>query len=362
MAVCGLLQGYDSIKKFGERRIRYVEKSEGINKLTLVSWANKDNTLSKKEVEIIEGISRQLIVMTEERPLGLLKTVTAQLLEDYPDGLPKKFPLPLARHDGGSWVRKKKTAPEQIVPKQQNHTQTVIDELASRMAEKSRQEILRMATSILSELPQTSVKNNEPERISHKWGPERPTYTMSKLPTRAVFNSVIDNPEIGDERCFMSIRPIASDIPRSRHIVVEPNRQYEVSVYYHNDAAFEYNQKAHNHIGVAGNVRLSLGFPAKLKADESGSITGRIISDGTELEAVWDVIDVVSTDDIALRYVVGSAKIHNKWGKNGSVLSINLFSQKGTYIGTNDLNGVIPGGLKFAGYVTYVIQTTAITE
>ena len=66
---------------------------------------------------------------------------------------------------------------------------------------------------------------------------------------------------------------------------------------------------------------------------------------------------------MTLHYVEGSAKIYNNWKANGRVLSINLFSDKGTFLGLNELNGIILGGKKeFSGNVVYTIQTKAIHE
>ena len=60
---------------------------------------------------------------------------------------------------------------------------------------------------------------------------------------------------------------------------------------------------------------------------------------------------------MTLHYVTGSAKIYNGGNANGSVLSTNLFSEQGTYLGYNELNGAVPGCDEYAGQVVYTIQT-----
>jgi uncharacterized repeat protein (TIGR01451 family) len=56
-----------------------------------------------------------------------------------------------------------------------------------------------------------------------------------------------------------------------------------------------------------------------------------------------------------MRYVSASAKIHSGGSVNGSILSDNLFSTAGTYLGWSSLNGIVPGCADYAGYVTYDI-------
>lgn len=43
-----------------------------------------------------------------------------------------------------------------------------------------------------------------------------------------------------------------------------------------------------------------------------------------------------------------------------SGLSTNLFSNKGTFLGINELNGIIPGCDEYTGSVIYTIQTRSI--
>ena len=70
-------------------------------------------------------------------------------------------------------------------------------------------------------------------------------------------------------------------------------------------------------------------------------MAGRITSTSTDPEVVWDEAYVTAKEAITLHYVTGSAKFHNDWEANGQVLSTNLFSSEGTFLGLNDLNGMI---------------------
>lgn len=194
------------------------------------------------------------------------------------------------------------------------------------------------------------------------WGPERPTYTNENPADHAVFNSITNNAAVGDERDFVRIVEKNTGGTYVSELEIEGGKQYEVYIYYHNDASGTYNSKAHDYIGLAGEVKLSSGFPKELDAGEREAVTGRITSASTNPASVWDEAWVTAKEKLTLHYVEGSAKIYNDWATNGNVLSTNLFSAEGTYLGTNDLNGVIPGCAEYSGHVLYTIQTYAVEE
>ena len=200
-------------------------------------------------------------------------------------------------------------------------------------------------------------------KVAYSWGPARPLYKFDQPADHAVFNSVMDNPLIGDERYFVRIEEKRSGRPYSGNIMLEANKQYEVYIYYHNHADISLNDPAHKSTGVARDVRLSTNFPNCLKAGERGSINASLTSTTTNPPAVWSGAYITAKTNMTLHYVEGSAKIYNNWKANGRVLSINLFSDKGTFLGLNELNGIVLGGKKeFSGYVVYTIQTKAIRE
>lgn len=198
------------------------------------------------------------------------------------------------------------------------------------------------------------------------WGPERPTYTMSNPARSATFNSITDNAAVGDERDFVRIVEKNTGQDYVSDIELEAGKQYEVYIYFHNDASATFNDKAHNYVGVARETRVSTNFPDELAAGEVGEVTGKITSTTTTPEAVWDEAYVKAKQAMTLHYVEGSAKIFNAWPSNGTVLSTRIFSDKGTYIGLasvnekSELNGVIPGCDQYSGSITYTIQTIAV--
>lgn len=194
------------------------------------------------------------------------------------------------------------------------------------------------------------------------WGPERPTYTNEKPADHAVFNSITNNAAVGDERDFVRIEEKSSGRPYSSEIGIEAGKQYEVYIYYHNDASATFNDKAHNYVGIARDVRLASSFPHELKAGERGAVTGKITSTNANPAAVWDEAYVTAKEDMTLHYVTGSAKIYNAHETNGWTLSTSLFSSTGTFLGFKELNGVIFGCDEYSGQVVYTIQTQAVEQ
>lgn len=205
-----------------------------------------------------------------------------------------------------------------------------------------------------------TISKNYVRNIVYGWGPKRDTYTNEEPADHAVFNSITNNAAVGDERDFVRIAEKNGITPYSSDILVEAGKQYEVFIYYHNDASSTYNASEYDYIGVAKDVRLSSFFPHSMVKGEKGAVVGRISSTNTDPEVIWDSALITAQEDITLHYVTGSAKIYNQWDASGSVLSTNLFSNKGTFIGLNELNGVIFGCEAYSGLIVYTIQTKAV--
>ncbi len=197
------------------------------------------------------------------------------------------------------------------------------------------------------------------------WGPERQTYTMEVPATAPTMNSITNNPMIGDERNFVRVREAgAGDFIDTAE--VEPGKTYEVYIFYHNNAADNFNFDT-NRSGIAVNVRMRSSFPKELAEGERGTITGALSSgdqqsnglwtnSNTNPPLVWDEAFITATTDLNLHYIAGSAKIYNNGRTNGQVLSENLFSDIGTFLGVNTLNGMLPGCAQYSGHVIYKIK------
>jgi uncharacterized repeat protein (TIGR01451 family) len=192
-------------------------------------------------------------------------------------------------------------------------------------------------------------RDNEKSNDRGGWGPERETFTMEVPAPHITFNSITDNPAIGDERNFVRIREAGVGTFRSE-IELIPGREYEVVIFYHNNAACNLNPTGE---GIAQNVRMRSRFPETVSPGERAMISGEVSSPSANPVSVWDHAYVTSTSVVALRYIAASAIIHNSGASSGRILSTELFSNTGVLLGFNELNGLLPGCAEFAGRVVY---------
>ena len=196
---------------------------------------------------------------------------------------------------------------------------------------------------------------------TNAWGPERPTYTNKKPADYATFNSITNNVAVGDERNFVRIREAGTSNEFVDELEVVPGHEYEVYIYYHNDAASDTNASG---VGIATNTRMSSAYPTVVNTNERGMVSG-IISwsyvtpsdpNNAKTGTVWDEAYVTSkTNGVVLRYKTGTATIHNGGEANGRVLPTALFTTEGTPIGYNILTGVLPGCAEYSGHVNYIL-------
>lgn len=182
------------------------------------------------------------------------------------------------------------------------------------------------------------------------YGPERQTYTMEQPAPHVTFNSILNNPEVGDERNFLVIKDAANTNPGGWQDTVnaEAGKEYLVRVYVHNDAASNLNLKALN-------TRVKVNVPTT--TGKSADLGGFVTSDNATPQEIWDSAKLTSTTDFNVAYVAGSAKLYNNhYGQTGAQLSDNIVTSTGAQVGYNALNGEIPGCIEYAGYVTFKVK------
>ena len=187
----------------------------------------------------------------------------------------------------------------------------------------------------------------------HAWGPDRPTYTIDNPANHVTFDSITDNPQYGDERNFVRIKDAsADDSTFTDNINLQSGHEYQVYVYYHNNAASNLNDSG---VGIAKNVMLRMEMPDVIKANASGDINGYISASNATPGTVYDSATMNAGTDTALRFVPGSATINNSGATNGMTLPDSLMTT-GTNLGYSALDGTIPGCNNYAGYVTFDIK------
>lgn len=183
----------------------------------------------------------------------------------------------------------------------------------------------------------------------YAWGPDRTTFTMEKPATYVTFNSITDNPGVGDERNFTRIRETGSDTWGDVANIQE-GKEYTIRMYVHNNAASNLNL-------VATNVRAALNLPLNTYTTEF-TANGFVSADNSNPAKVWD--QVILKSDKEFRLQVVSAKYFNNvtGSTNGWNLSNDLFTNAngGALLGYTSLNGKIPGCLQYAGYIIVKVK------
>lgn len=191
------------------------------------------------------------------------------------------------------------------------------------------------------------------EEVKTPWGPERKLFTWDDPATYATFNSITNNPEIGDERDFVRIREINDHGTYGDEVTLEPGHTYEVYIYYHNNA--DGHEVGKTAIGIADGAAVKSSFPATVKKGEKATVTGTVFANDTDPLAVWDGAYMMPSEDLYLRYVPGTAIIHNGGELNGKGIGPDYLFGEGALIGYNQFSGILPGCNQYAGYITYNI-------
>lgn len=193
--------------------------------------------------------------------------------------------------------------------------------------------------------------------VDTPWGPDRTTFTWDDPAPYATFNSITDNPQLGDERNFVRVREVADGNLFGDEVTVTAGKTYEVYIYYHNNAdAHEVGKTA---IGIADGVAMKSSFPATIMKGEKGTVTGIITASDTDPLSVWDGAYMIGGEDVYLRYVPGTATIHNGGALDGQNIGPDYLFGDGALLGYNEFSGILPGCNEYAGYVTYQVFADA---
>ena len=180
------------------------------------------------------------------------------------------------------------------------------------------------------------------------WGPDRPTFTIESPADHVTFNSITNNPNIGDERNFVGIREAGSNSLWQDNMQVQKNKEYTVRMYVHNNAASNLNL-------VAKDVTARFTLPTNTA--KSIQVDGSITSSNAAPNMVYDHATFSGAEDFNLAYVAGSLKYeNNSFGANGTALPETIFDQRGALLGYDKLDGKIPGCFQYAGYVTFKVK------
>lgn len=187
------------------------------------------------------------------------------------------------------------------------------------------------------------------------WGPSRETFTIANPSDHVQFNSITDNPNIGDERNFVGIREDGSANTWYDTMNAQSGKTYIVRMYVHNNAATSLNL-------VAKDVTAKVNLPTT--TGKSVDITGYISASNVGANAtgnagsyaqVYDDATLTSDQNFNLAYVPGTLRYENNALPTGTTLPETIFSNTGAKLGYDKLDGNIPGCFQYAGYVTFEV-------
>jgi uncharacterized repeat protein (TIGR01451 family) len=182
----------------------------------------------------------------------------------------------------------------------------------------------------------------------HAWGPDRPTYTIEHPADHVTFNSITNNPDIGDERNFVGIRESGTNTQWTDNMTVQKGKEYTVRVYVHNNAAANLNLVAHD---VTAKINLPTTTAKSIQVD------GLISSSNASPKEVWDQANFTSSENFNLAYTAGSLKFENNvFGKAGTAIPESVFTNAGAKLGYDKLDGNIPGCFQYDGYLTFKVK------
>lgn len=187
------------------------------------------------------------------------------------------------------------------------------------------------------------------------YGPvDRDTFTFESPAPYVTFNSITNNPDVGDERNFVRIKEAGDANTYSDNVNVTPGKTYQVVAYYHNNAASNLNESG---VGIAHDVMLRMQMEANINAGQSTKVTGFITSPDANPTEIWDSATLTNTTAgvVDLSFVAGSAKVTSNGAVNGMTLPDSLFTT-GTELGFDSLNGTLKGCNEYAGYVVFEVK------
>ena len=109
------------------------------------------------------------------------------------------------------------------------------------------------------------------------YSPERKTFSAKNPADYVTFNSITNNPTVGDERNFVRIRQAGTG-NFVDEINIVPGQEYEVYIYYHNNAKSSLNSRENSFRGIALDAKLNTIVPSKLGKRSKRFCSGRNFS------------------------------------------------------------------------------------
>ncbi|WP_020660849.1 hypothetical protein [Amycolatopsis benzoatilytica] len=186
--------------------------------------------------------------------------------------------------------------------------------------------------------PQATSTSRRPVDLSMAeggWGPDRTLFSHRSPPSRAVLNSVTDDPVSGDERSFLALREAGhNDWSSEQPLPLKAGGRYQARIEIHNDAPGR----------TSRGTRVAAQLPATVAGRER--VSAIATSADAEPPAVWRSLVVTTSEagPVALRIVPDSARLYTGRTPAGVALPAgDLFSDPGVLIGCDGPTGNLTG-------------------
>ena len=193
------------------------------------------------------------------------------------------------------------------------------------------------------------------ERESELWGPSRGMYTMSSPSPIPLFNSIKDNPVVGDERDFVRIRHAGSSNEMWDNwynaVRVKPGDVLSVQIYFENSCAD--NLEDCKILGARMGVTIW-----KTEIESEGrvyEVLGRLW--GSNVPKVQDAAWIYSSIDVTLEIDFQRSRFHSNYvGREGAPIGVAIIGGQGLKIGGEEADGVVAPGYVYMGYALLQIK------
>lgn len=185
------------------------------------------------------------------------------------------------------------------------------------------------------------------------WGPGREMFTVQNPAPYVALNSIVDNPEHGDERNFVQVRRVNDpNEVYTDSLVASPGDR--IVVY-----AWVSNAAGPNFSGSTGAVHgLSAKTTIQSLSRRDHSIT--VDLEGFNARRVWDSANILTHGDARLQYVSESATFHS--AAPGDGFAVAELHEERAMLGFEGPDGYLPAGrtasgtMKGAGYLTFRVS------
>lgn len=209
------------------------------------------------------------------------------------------------------------------------------------------------ATSTEPEAPEESYDPSLPRVFKGEVdSSSRELFTEEHRPDYAVFNSVTDNSDYGDETKFIRITDLSTgEVYQEGTIELTPGRQYQVEIFYRNDATYKTTSFGTKFSRDAKRSSLLVTMPYELAAGTTERFVATISAENTMPLAVSTGLNLTSRYGLYLEYADGSAV----WQKDGSdeieTVAYEKLFRDGAYLGSI--------GSGSYGTISFVIRATS---